>query len=216
MPRSVGQPHRDRGYGNIQFSKAPNVLHGMGVSHLSKNRKRSRSRRKRAWPLVDAERRVAVADTLTEKTCKPCEGGIPATHAGGCPELSGTGSAMGVARRDAAHRAQVHFPRLSARRCTSCDRSANTRKPKGTILKSARLGLCHDQPTDQIDQESAQERFHSGGEGRPLGRWRECVVESPSNVTERFQSVRMLVATTRRSTASPCAGPPMASCRADI
>ncbi|HEY7245307.1 MAG TPA: VOC family protein [Xanthobacteraceae bacterium] len=25
------------GYDNIQFSKAPNVLHGMGLSHLSKN-----------------------------------------------------------------------------------------------------------------------------------------------------------------------------------
>ena len=27
------------GYDNIQFSKAPNVLRGMGLSHLSKNKK---------------------------------------------------------------------------------------------------------------------------------------------------------------------------------
>ena len=31
------------GYDNIQFTKAPNVLRGMGLSHLSKNEKRSRS-----------------------------------------------------------------------------------------------------------------------------------------------------------------------------
>src|SRR5215467_2058181 len=30
------------GYDNIQFSKAPNVLRGMGLSHLSKNRERDR------------------------------------------------------------------------------------------------------------------------------------------------------------------------------
>jgi hypothetical protein len=27
------------GYGNIQFTKAPHVLHGMGLAHLSKNEK---------------------------------------------------------------------------------------------------------------------------------------------------------------------------------
>ena len=37
--RPVGQPHRDVGYDNVQFTKAPNVLRGMGLTHLSKNEK---------------------------------------------------------------------------------------------------------------------------------------------------------------------------------
>ena len=33
----VGQPSRDLSYKNVQFTKAPNVLRGMGLSHLPKN-----------------------------------------------------------------------------------------------------------------------------------------------------------------------------------
>jgi hypothetical protein len=36
LPRSLGQ-FEIVSYDNIQFSKAPNVLRGMGLTHLSKN-----------------------------------------------------------------------------------------------------------------------------------------------------------------------------------
>jgi hypothetical protein len=34
----LGQSHRDR-WLNVQFSKAPNVLRGIGLAHLAKNAK---------------------------------------------------------------------------------------------------------------------------------------------------------------------------------
>jgi catechol 2,3-dioxygenase-like lactoylglutathione lyase family enzyme len=35
--RSMGQPDEIVSYDNVQFSKAPNVLRGMGLGHLAKN-----------------------------------------------------------------------------------------------------------------------------------------------------------------------------------
>ena len=37
------------GYGNIQFTKAPNVLRGMGLSHLSKSKNALKELAERAW-----------------------------------------------------------------------------------------------------------------------------------------------------------------------
>src|SRR5580693_298874 len=37
------------GYDNIQFTKAPNVLRGMGLTHLAKNEKAKRNWPKRVW-----------------------------------------------------------------------------------------------------------------------------------------------------------------------
>jgi hypothetical protein len=37
LPTALGNRIEIVGYENIQFSKAPNVLHGMGLAHLSKN-----------------------------------------------------------------------------------------------------------------------------------------------------------------------------------
>jgi lactoylglutathione lyase len=39
------------GYDNIQFTKAPNVLRGMGLSHLPRTRVQKMSWQKRAWRL---------------------------------------------------------------------------------------------------------------------------------------------------------------------
>src|ERR1700733_13469291 len=39
------------GYDNIQFSKAPNVLRGMGLTHLAKNERAKKELAKRAWRL---------------------------------------------------------------------------------------------------------------------------------------------------------------------
>ena len=37
------------GYDNVQFTKAPNVLRGMGLTHLSKNEQRSKNSLRRVW-----------------------------------------------------------------------------------------------------------------------------------------------------------------------
>lgn len=47
------------GYDNIQFTKAPNVLRGMGLMHLSKTRKQ-----KGNWPRSSGLSRVVQPDTI--------------------------------------------------------------------------------------------------------------------------------------------------------
>src|SRR5262249_49635187 len=52
------------GYDNIQFTKAPNVLRGIGLTHLTKTRTRKGSWPKRAWHSVSATRSGLHLDRL--------------------------------------------------------------------------------------------------------------------------------------------------------
>ena len=110
-----------------------------------------------------------MVDTLTEKTCTPCKGGIPPLTGqeaerfrGQVPQWELHDDAKRIERKFKFRNfgEALKFVQEARRTC----RTRST--PPGHQL---RLGLRHGEPADQEDQRPARERFHPSGQDRSAG-----------------------------------------------
>jgi hypothetical protein len=75
MSASKGNRIEIVGYDNIQFSKAPNVLRGMGLMHLSKSARAIKELAEREWRQTDAASpRVADSRSRSARPARPSPG----------------------------------------------------------------------------------------------------------------------------------------------